>query len=214
MTTTSRAPASSPVDASSPASVRTPLFDVSAVAMCTVLAIVAGSCAWWFSGAAVAVPLALVGGVAVAAAIEDHRSGRIPNSLVLTGVVVLACACGFVASLDNRLMRPLTVDMAAGFVLSGAPLLFAVWFVAPRLVGGGDWKLLAVLGIAVGALAPTAATLVPMAGFGAALVPVAIHRRRHVRLGPFLAIGYGTAIAAAVLAPELFGNAYTTIGAT
>ena len=53
------------------------------------------------------------------------------------------------------MMDELARDIVAGVVLSGAPLLFAIWLVAPRLIGGGDWKLLAVMGVAIGYLDPT-----------------------------------------------------------
>ena len=63
---------------------------------------------------------------------------------------IVACSWGFVATLDNRMMGPLAVDLLAGLVLGGAPVVFLVWLVAPRLIGGGDWKLLVVLGAMVG----------------------------------------------------------------
>jgi prepilin signal peptidase PulO-like enzyme (type II secretory pathway) len=107
-------------------------------------------------------------------------------------------------------MRPLAVDLLAGCVLGGAPVVFVVWLFAPRLIGGGDWKLLAVLGAALGAIAPASASLVPMAAFGAAIASVAIagRSRRQVRLGPYLAAGYAVAVIAAVALPDLFGNWY------
>jgi Flp pilus assembly protein protease CpaA len=181
---------------------------VSVSALCALAAILAGGIGWWLTGAAVALPLALVGGVAVSAAIEDVRTGRIPNGLVVTGVVIVACSWGFVATLDNRMMRPLAVDLLAGLVLGGAPVVFVVWLVAPRLIGGGDWKLLVVLGAMIGALAPASASLMPVAAFGAAIAATIARHRRHIRLGPFLAAGYCVAIAAATVRPELFGSWY------
>ena len=120
----------------------------------TAVGLIAALTGWWATGAAVALPVALIGAIAVAAAIEDVRTGRIPNGLVLTGIAVIACAWGFVATLDNRLMGPLAIDSLAGFVLGGAPVVFVAWLVAPRLIGGGDWKLLVVLGAMIGFVAP------------------------------------------------------------
>jgi Flp pilus assembly protein protease CpaA len=182
--------------------------DVSTGALCASVALLAAAVGWWVTGAAVALPIALVGGVALAAAIEDVRTGRIPNGLILTGIAIVACSWGLVATLDNRLMRPLAVDLLTGVALGGAPVVFLVWLVAPRLIGGGDWKLLVVLGAMVGALAPAAASVVPMAGFGAAIVAAATRHRREVRLGPFLAVGYVVAIGATVAQPELFDSWY------
>jgi Flp pilus assembly protein protease CpaA len=171
--------------------------------------LIAAAIGWWITGAAVAVPVALVGGIAIAAAIEDVRTGRIPNGLVLTGLAVIVCSWGFVATLDNRLMGPLAIDSLAGFALGGAPVMFVVWLVAPRLIGGGDWKLLVVLGAMIGFVAPASASVIPMVAFGAATSAAVAGRRRHVRLGPYLAAGYLAAIAAAITLPELFGSSYT-----
>jgi Flp pilus assembly protein protease CpaA len=174
----------------------------------TAVGLIAAFTGWWATGAAVALPVALIGAIAVAAAIEDVRTGRIPNGLVLSGIAVIACAWGFVATLDNRLMGPLAIDSLAGFVLGGAPVVFVVWLVAPRLIGGGDWKLLVVLGAMIGFVAPASASVIPMVAFGAATVAAAVRRRRHVRLGPYLAAGYLVAVAAAITLPDLFGNSY------
>jgi prepilin signal peptidase PulO-like enzyme (type II secretory pathway) len=193
-----------------PTTVQLPLGvgDVTTGALSAAVAVFAAATGWWITGAAVAIPLALVGGVALAAAIEDSRTGRIPNGLILTGITIVACSWGFVAVLDNRLMGPLALDVLSGLALGGAPVVFLMWLVAPRLIGGGDWKLLVVLGAVVGFLAPASASVVPVAAFGAAAAAAAAHHRRHVRLGPFLAAGYVVAIVATVVAPELFGSWY------
>lgn len=186
---------------------------ISTGALCASAAVMAGAVGWLITGAAVALPLALVGGVAFSAAIEDVRTGRIPNGLVLTGIVIVACSWGFVATVDNRMMTPLAVDLVAGLVLGGAPVVFLVWLVAPRYIGGGDWKLLVVLGAMIGALAPASASLMPVAAFGAAIAAAITRHNRSIRLGPFLAAGYVVAIAAAVARPELFGSWYAgTLG--
>jgi Flp pilus assembly protein protease CpaA len=184
------------------------LGDVGVVTAVLSAAVLAGGLAWLVTGGAVALPLATVGGITVAAAVADHRTGRIPNGLVLAALVVVGCGWGFVGTLDDRRMSPLGADLLAGLVLSGAPFLFLVWLVAPRLVGGGDWKLLAVCGLAIGYVAPLAALVMVMVGFVVAVLVAAARRARHVRLGPMLALGYAMAIAAAILAPELFQNAY------
>lgn len=184
------------------------LGDVGVVSALMAVAVVAGGAVWLLTGVAASMPLAVVGGITVAAAIADHRTGRIPNGLVLTALVVVGCGWGFVGTLDDRQMSPLGTDLLAGLLLSGAPFLFLVWLVAPRLVGGGDWKLLAVCGLAIGYVAPLAAVVIVMVGFVVAVLGAAARRRRHVRLGPMLALGYVTALAAAALAPDLLQNAY------
>jgi Flp pilus assembly protein protease CpaA len=199
-----------------PTTVRLPfgLGEASTGVFCALLALLAAAAGWWLTGASVALPIALVGGVALAAAFDDVRTGRIPNGLVLTGITIVACSWGFVATLDNRMMGPLAVDALAGVALGGAPVVFLVWLVAPRLIGGGDWKLLVVLGAMIGFLAPASASLVPVAAFGAAAAAAAARHQRLIRLGPFLAVGYVVAIGATIAQPELFGSWYpgTTAG--
>ena len=102
-------------------------------------------------------PVILVAGVATACGIVDRRTGLIPNGLVLDASAVVVLLVGPVTVVDDRPLAELGGALLAGLALSGAPLLFAVWLVAPRLIGGGDWKLLSVLGLAAGYLAPSLA---------------------------------------------------------
>jgi Flp pilus assembly protein protease CpaA len=163
---------------------------------------------WWATGAAVAVPVILVGAMGLAAAVSDFRTGRIPNRLILIALAVLAGSWVLVSVVDDRPMAPLLADLAAGLVLSGAPAMFVIWLVAPRVLGGGDWKLLSVLGIAVGYLAPLGATVIVMAAFVGGVGVAAVVRQRNIILGPPLAVGYAAAVAAVTFAPDLFDNWY------
>jgi Flp pilus assembly protein protease CpaA len=177
----------------------------------TVLAVAAAPIAavtWLVTGAAAAVPVTLVGAVALVAAVSDLRTNRIPNRLILTALGVLAGSWVLVSIVDDRPMAPLLIDLAAGLALSGAPAMFVIWLVAPRVLGGGDWKLLSVLGITVGYLAPLGATVIVMAAFVGGLAVAAVVRQRNIILGPPLALGYAAAVAAVTFAPDLFGNWY------
>ncbi len=186
----------------------TGLGDVALAAGC-VLPAAAGACAaWWVTDVAAAVPISLVGVIGFAAAVSDVRTSRIPNSLVVTAVAVLACSWAFVSVVDGRPMAPLLADLAAGLVLSGAPALFVIWLVAPRVLGGGDWKLLSVLGMAMGYVAPLGATVIVMGAFVGGLGVAVTVRRRNIILGPPLALGYAAAVVAVAVWPELFGNWY------
>jgi leader peptidase (prepilin peptidase)/N-methyltransferase len=179
---------------------------VDAGAVAAVGAVVAAG-AWAVSGRADAAPVAFVAVVAVAAAHHDTRCGRIPNGLVLAGLLAVVASWGLVSSIDGTPMSTVAGDVLAGCVLSGAPLLFLVWLASPRLIGGGDWKLLAVLGLAVGYVAPSAAVVVGAVGFAGAILLAAATRRRHVVLGPALAVGYLVAIGLAVVSPPLVAAA-------
>jgi Flp pilus assembly protein protease CpaA len=169
----------------------------------------AGVLAWFVSGHVVAVPVLWCAALATLAAVEDVRTCRIRNRIVVALLVVVAVSVPLVAAVDNRSFLDLERDVVLGALLSGAPLLFVVWAARPALVGGGDWKLLAGLGAAVGLIAPLAALLIIIAA-----TPVhtgcALARRTHrdVPLGPGLAAGYIAAITAAALAPDLVGGFY------
>ena len=76
------------------------------------------------------------------------------------------------------------------------------------VLGGGDWKLLSVLGIAVGYLAPLGATVIVMGAFVVGIGIAVVSRRRDIILGPPLAFGYLTAIAAVIVWPNVFANWY------
>ena len=164
--------------------------------------------AWRDTGAAAAVPMAAIAAVAIAAAISDIRTGRIPNGLVVTALVLLAAGWPFVAAVDNRPMPPLLTDLGAGLVLSGAPAMFVIWLAAPRVLGGGDWKLLSVLGGSLGYLAPLGATVIVMGASVAGVVVASLVRSRTIILGPPLALGYAFAIAAVVVSPDVFDSWY------
>ena len=102
----------------------------------------------------------------MACGIVDRRTGVIPNGLVLDALAVVVLLVGPVTVFDDRPLAELGGALLAGLALSGAPLLFAVWLVAPRLIGGGDWKLLSVLGLAAGYLAPSLAMVVLLLALG------------------------------------------------
>ena len=207
---TAAAPESEPtlLDASSAAAADpTSLGDVRTAAFAIVAMFIAGG-AWWVTGSAAAAPIVLVGAVALVAAASDIHTSRIPNRLILVALAVLGASWFLVSAVDDRPMAPLLSDLAAGLVLSGAPAMFVIWLVAPRVLGGGDWKLLSVLGIAVGYLAPLGATVIVIAAFVAGIAVAAAVRRRNIILGPPLALGYAVAVATVVVAPDLFDNWY------
>lgn len=144
-----------------------------------------------------------VGAIAVAAAISDQRTRRIPNRLIVAGLALVVIGAVIVVDIGDAGATDVVGAVLAGAALSGVPLVFALWVVAPGAIGGGDWKLLLVLGAAVGLVAPRAATLVAVVGFGTgALVAVATRSRTVALAGP-LALGYGAALAVVVVAPDL-----------
>ena len=151
-------------------------------------------------------PVILVAGIAMACGIVDRRTGVIPNGLVLDALAVVVLLVGPVTVFDDRPLAELGGALLAGLALSGAPLLFAVWLVAPRLIGGGDWKLLSVLGLAAGYLAPSLAMVVLLLALVLALVAGALYRRRHVALGPALAVAFVAAIVLGAWRPDLVGG--------
>lgn len=136
--------------------------------------------------------------VAVAAAVHDRRARRIPNCLVVAGAgVVVAAATGAVA-LGGDLGRVAT-DVGLGVLLGGAPLLFVTWLIAPAAIGGGDWKLLTVLGAGIGLLDPFAAPAIVLVACVVAATFAALRRQRSVAFAPPLLAGYLAACAVALV---------------
>jgi Flp pilus assembly protein protease CpaA len=173
-----------------------------------VIALAAAVIAWSTTHVAAAVPISGVGAIALAAAASDVRTSRIPNRIVVVALALLAGSWPLVAGADNRPMAPLLGDLAAGLVLSGAPAMFVLWLVAPNALGGGDWKLLSVLGIALGYVSPLGATVIVMGAFAGGVVVAAVVRHRIIVLGPPLALGYAVAVVAVTVSPDLFDNWY------
>ena len=98
--------------------------------------------------------------------------------------------------------------MLAGWLLSGAPLLAVIWLVRPSIVGGGDVKLLSVLGCTLGLLAPHAVCVSILVAIIVALGQSVAARGRHVVLGPGFAVGYAVAVVAGAAANEVLGGRY------
>jgi prepilin signal peptidase PulO-like enzyme (type II secretory pathway) len=120
-------------------------------------------------------------------------------------VTVLA-AIPFVTVQEGRL-GSVASSVVVGLLLSGAPVLFAIWFVRPNLIGGGDWKLLAVLGASLGLISPVAAALAAFVACLAQFARLILGRRRSIPFAPSLAIGYAIALAMIPILTSATGGA-------
>ncbi len=121
--------------------------------------------------------------VLAAAAVWDLRSRRIPDWLTLPGL-----AWALAASLFPATWRP--GDAALGTVVCGGMMLLLACL-SRGAIGGGDTKLAAVIGAALGA--HTGLGVLVIAHLSAALValPLVLRRRSPIAdmpLGPFLAL--------------------------
>jgi leader peptidase (prepilin peptidase) / N-methyltransferase len=165
--------------------------------------------AWAFSGRAVAVPLTAVGAISVLAGVIDARTSRIPNRVVLAGLVAFLAGAVITMIGDHRSPSGVTGAALVGVIASGAPLLALVWLVRPASVGAGDVKLLTVQGATMGLLAPLAAPIVLLGGaLGGLVFTVVLRRCRTVPLGPGLAMGFIAAVVSGTTANVLFGGIY------
>lgn len=139
----------------------------------------------------VAAAAAIVGGCLWGAVVEDVCSERIPNDNLLAAV----CAGGsaylvaVVATRDLKSGTAASSGAAWGIALSGAAGLLLVWLIAPRLIGGGDVKMLAAEGAAVGVVDPRASFVVGAVSVGVHLVASAALRRRRMPFAPALFVG-------------------------
>lgn len=133
--------------------------------------------------------LAAVGACVAVASVVDLQRARIPNAC---GVTVLAAtmarAVGAVIAGDHTVVA-VARDLLMGVTASGGLALFVVWLIRPNVIGGGDWKMLAAVGGAVGLVDVTAAAIVGVVAVAAQLVTGAVVRRRVLPFGPALLAG-------------------------
>ena len=172
------------------------------------LAVAAAVVAVAASGRCVAAPLVVAGVLAVVAAVSDARTGRIPNTIAAAVALWVVAGVIVAIGLDHRSAGEVIGSLLAGLVLSGAPLLAAMWVVRPSVIGGGDVKLLSGLGCTIGLLSPYAASVLVLVAVIVTLGLATVARGRHVVFGPGLAAGYGLAVAAGVVANEVLGGRY------
>lgn len=152
---------------------------------------------WW-----VAAMLAPFTGVLVALAVIDARTKKLPNRIlypsIVAAAVYLVVARLFGGEVD-------LVDAAIGFLAYGGGLL-VVALVAPRGMGMGDVKLVAFVGLVLGAVALESVAVAAGLGiaFGGVAAIVALlggaGRKHALPFGPFLAAG---AIAAVFAGPQI-----------
>ncbi|HTH05668.1 MAG TPA: A24 family peptidase, partial [Ilumatobacteraceae bacterium] len=135
---------------------------------------------------ALAVTTIIMGAFAASA---DWRSHRVPNPLVRWAMapVVLAVVVG-----DEPIQRLFSVAVGTGVM--ALPLLL-IHLVAPSAMGFGDVKLAAVLGAAVGVLAPVLAIPALATAAALTLVVAACTRRVAVPFAPGLVAGVAAALA-------------------
>jgi prepilin signal peptidase PulO-like enzyme (type II secretory pathway) len=148
----------------------------------------------------------IVGVLAVGAAVVDERTGRIPNRLTLAALVTVLAAIPLVA-VHERGLSSVASSVGIGLLLSGAPVLFAIWILRPDLIGGGDWKLLAVLGASLGLISPVAAALAAFVACLAQFVRLVWGRRQAIPFAPSLAVGYAVALTMIPLLTSTTGGA-------
>ncbi|TPW12855.1 MAG: hypothetical protein FD127_2392 [Acidimicrobiaceae bacterium] len=149
---------------------------------------------------ATVVTLAVVSTLAGLAALIDVHEHRIPNTLLLTALCVVA-----VAATSGGLRT--STDVLVGLLIAALPL-FVVRY--GRGLAIGDVKFAAVLGAAGGLLHPFAGLVVVwFAALSSGVYAIARHRSR-LALGPWLWAGYVGACALGVLAVQLGGQAWPT----
>jgi leader peptidase (prepilin peptidase)/N-methyltransferase len=152
---------------------------------------------WW-----VVVLLAPFAGVLLALAVIDARTKKLPNRIVYPSLVV-AAAYLVVARLGGGSVDLL--DAAIGFLAYGGGLLI-VAMVSPRGMGMGDVKLVALIGLVLGAVglpyvAVAAGLGILLGGVGAIVALLRGAGRKHaLPFGPFLAAG---AVLAVFLGPQI-----------
>jgi prepilin signal peptidase PulO-like enzyme (type II secretory pathway) len=159
-----------------------------------IMATAGGAAAWWGSGHAVAVTLTVLAIIVVLAAIVDARVSRLPNRASAAASLVVVASIPFVAVFDNRSVADTALSALAGMVYSGAPLLFAIWLVRPRAIGGGDWKMLGAIGAGIGLALPFAALVMTTIACLIQIAASTIRQQKVMAFGPSIAAGYAAAL--------------------
>jgi leader peptidase (prepilin peptidase)/N-methyltransferase len=142
------------------------------------IVVIAGAVAWWpatrWAGwtAAALVPL-------LVAAVVDLVEHRLPNVLVLAAGVPVVTGLSLAAAAGSNAWT----GALAGAAVVGLPLLGA-HLASPSGLGFGDVKAGAVLGGAVGLVAPILAVLGLIAGLLGTAAWAVVSRRRALPLGP------------------------------
>lgn len=130
-------------------------------------------------------------GVLVAIGVEDRRSMRIPNRLVLAILGVGLVRCLFQLVWSSQLFQP--TPWILGMVVVSVPMLLLA-LAAPGSIGGGDIKLAGAAGLYLGPAGVVEGSVVGFLLAGVCGAILLLSKRKTLRdefpLGPFLAAGY------------------------
>lgn len=154
----------------------------------------------------VVAPLIAVAVIVLVAAVIDETTRRIPNRLVLVAVGLVVAGIPTIAEIQSVGAATVALGALTGAAISGAPILFLIWLLDPALIGGGDWKLLAAAGAALGLLVPIAAVLASLVACVFQFVRFAVFRERLAPFGPAIAAGMLVALATLPTISRLTGG--------
>lgn len=166
---------------------------VGLLALAGTLGAVAASRRWGEVGGLVA----LVVVVAAVAAVIDARSGRIPDTLVVSALVPTLVVVG--AAMTGTSGAGALGAAVLGAVTFAGPI-FVVHLVSPQAIGFGDVKLAAALGAALGLIDPRLGLPALCVAAGSTAAVGLARRRSALPFAPGLVIG---TIAALVIAGQL-----------
>ncbi len=144
--------------------------------------------------------LIATGAILIACALIDEATNRIPNRLTLTLALVSAASWPAIAIEGHRTLLGVATAVLSGVLLSGAPVLFVIWLVRPRLVGGGDWKLLGAVGLACGVINPLLAAVTTLVACVVQFGRFAVEHKPSIAFAPAIAAGF---LGALCLVPSL-----------
>jgi prepilin peptidase CpaA len=137
------------------------------------------------SSASVRVAVGAVGSLLIAAAVVDVHERRLPNRLLLAGV--LTALGGALLAGERRVVAAAVV----GGIVAGASMLIVR---LARGIGMGDVKAAVVVGTSAGSVALIAAPMaIAVTAFVAAVYGLLAHRAR-LPLGPSLWVGWAVAL--------------------
>ncbi len=136
---------------------------------------------------------AIAGALAVTAAIEDARTHLLRDVYTLPIVAIAAVGLPLASSFDDGSVGAALADMAQGAGWFAGPWLIT-HLIAPKQIGFGDIKLSIGLGMLLGWLSPSLASLGFFAAsitFGVFAIASRVTTREALPFGPALVVGAG-----------------------
>lgn len=141
--------------------------------------------------------MALIHAICACAALTDYKRGRIPNTLIVTGLVSRAAI--YIAELfvAEEYFKDIIINDIAGFAI-GFVMLFVIAVITKGGIGFGDVKLFGVIGLMVGSGGVFALLFLSLLFSSIVSVILILIRKKTLKssvpMAPFIYVGFAVAV--------------------